>query len=148
MGRLSETMCFQTGGCILIAIAGAMQCSPPCFANILLWEKQGRWARWMQPLDTEKCGFWSTRQMSKGEQGATLTAYNNAFYYRSRVPDEDLGAAVGELVCRNLEVGHQHLHSFPVGSRRSQRGRPTSQVNISNINTLHCEGKNEKIWIQ
>lgn len=38
----------------------------------------------------------------------------NCVFYRSWVPDEDLGATVGELVCWDLEVGHQHLDSFPV----------------------------------
>lgn len=43
--------------------------------------------------------------------------------YRSWVPDEDLGAAVGELVCRDLHVIHQNLHALPAVSQRSQGSR-------------------------
>lgn len=45
--------------------------------------------------------------------------------YRSWVPDEDLGAAVSELVCRDLKVGNQHLDSFPMGSQKGHMGHPT-----------------------
>lgn len=44
-------------------------------------------------------------------------------FYRSWVPDEDLGAAVGELVCRDLHVIHQNLHALPAVSQRSQGSR-------------------------
>lgn len=44
-------------------------------------------------------------------------------FYRSWVPDEDLGAAVGELVCRDLQVIHQNLHALPAVSQRSQGSR-------------------------
>lgn len=43
-------------------------------------------------------------------------------FYRSWVPDEDLGAAIRELVCWDLEVDHQRLHSFPMGSQRGHMG--------------------------
>lgn len=41
--------------------------------------------------------------------------------YRSWVPDEDLGAAVGELFTCDFEVGHQHLNSFPVWGKRGKK---------------------------
>lgn len=46
------------------------------------------------------------------------------FLYRSWVPDENLGAAVGELVCQDLEVIHQNLNSFPRVSQKGHMGHP------------------------
>lgn len=76
---------------MLIAEMGGCECSPPRFTNISAVRKR-----------------WFAEQHTTG-----------AVPYRSGVPDEDLGAAVGELLSRDLEVDHQHLHSFPV---RGQSG--------------------------
>lgn len=79
-------------------------------------------------LQTFKCSsiYQSTQRKSKlagkhipGMQGCFICVF-----YRSWVPDEDLGAAVRELVCQDLEVGHQHLHSFPMGSQKGHMGHP------------------------
>lgn len=50
--------------------------------------------------------------------------------YRFGVPDEDLGASVGVLLRRNLQVAHQHLHAFPVGES-PKRSRHTETNNKS-----------------
>lgn len=50
--------------------------------------------------------------------------------YRSGVSDEDLGMSVGELISWDLEVGHQHLHSFPMESQRGHACHP--------LHTWHC----------
>lgn len=58
---------------------------------------------------------------SKGAGKPTLALSD---LYRSWVPDEDLGMSVGELVCWDLEVGHQHLHSLPVENQKGHVCHP------------------------
>lgn len=65
-----------------------------------------------------RCQNWLENRF-KGMQGCFIRVF-----YRSWVPDKDLGASIGELVCWDLEVGHQHLHSFPMGSQKGQMGHP------------------------
>lgn len=113
---LSETMCFQNGGCVLIA---------------------------------ELCVYAYAIQT-----GFCIICV----LYRSWVPDEDLGMSVGELICWDLEIGHQHLHSFPMGSQKGHTSHTmrtwhfkwpqttqkqyTSRTNIS-ITGMRTE---EKLW--
>lgn len=54
--------------------------------------------------------------------GKVLSALSDL--YRSWVPDEDLGMSIGVLICWDLEVSHQHLHSFPTESQRGHVCHP------------------------
>lgn len=64
-------------------------------------------------------GCWTHQTQHKLEPEKEVKK-KNLCIYRSWVPDEDLGAAVGELVCRDLQVIHQNLYALPAVSQRSQ----------------------------
>lgn len=70
--------------------------------------------------------------------------------YRSWVPDEDLGMSVGELICWDLEVGHQHLHSFPMESQRGHVCHPlhTWHFNWPQITQRQKSTKISSRWSQ
>ena len=126
MGWISETMCFQSGGCMLIAELGA-RCTAHPASQTSYCEKTG-------PLRTLDSTFkhlitaWSTRIHTDAQLGNITWRIQNFIcvlmwvFYRSWVPDEDLGATIGELFTWDLEVGHQYLYSFSVGSQRNQKG--------------------------
>lgn len=105
---LSETMCFYSADYMLIAKVvrgggGCAMCSPPFVANMYAWKK----------TSSSEC------RKAKASWKKCLSALSDL--YRSWVPDEDLGMSIGVLICWDLEVSHQHLHSFPTESQRGSR---------------------------
>ena len=101
--------------------SGGSECSPPLLYKHLTVRKQGCWAHWIQTLRRSNTA-WSIRARSRCQNW--LEYMFICVFYRFWVPDEDLGASVSKLVRRDLEVGHQHLHSFPVGSQKGHTGHP------------------------
>lgn len=104
---LSGTMCLGRGGWMLIAETGGLQVQPALLYkhyDVKIWPQMPKRVRSQIPL-------W-------------VHPNTNTGLYRSWVPDEDLGAAVGVLLCGNLQVGHQHLHSLPVGVEENPRWSP------------------------
>lgn len=94
------------------------------------WEGRGRHVQatlWNISL-CKKCFPRTQKSQWAGKQICALSGL-----YRSWVPDENLGMSVGELVCWDLEVGHQHLHSFPVESQKGHVCLRTWHFNWSQI---------------
>lgn len=118
MGQLSETMCSQSGGYKLIVEVGAPSKAHPALQTCSC-EKARQLSTPASTIRLQNSPICrNTEQLSKNKCFARL----ESGFYRSWVSDEDLGAAIRDLFCWNLEVGHQHLHSFPVGSQKSQEG--------------------------
>lgn len=117
--RLSGTMCSQS--CMLIAEAGAPSAAHPCFTNILLWENRAAEHTGFKPWDVQT---WLDLSDSTADVRIGWKTMFICVFYRSWVPDEDLGASISKLVRWDLEVGHQHLHSFPVWSQKGHMGHP------------------------
>lgn len=125
---LSETICFQSGGCMLIAEVGApiaahsaLQTSD-CEKTWLL-RTLGLTFRHSNIARSNKVHNTSQNWMENRLQGCGVSFIG--VLYRSWVPDEDLGAAVSELVFRDLKVGNQRLDSFPMGSQKGHMGHST-----------------------
>lgn len=75
-------------------------------------------------LQAFRCEKTVLKAETSKQAGETIAAAF-LFLYRSWIPDEDLGMSVGELVCRDLQVGHQHLHAFPVETHRGHVCHPS-----------------------
>lgn len=109
---LSETMCFYSADYMLIAKVGkgggegVSHVQPTlCCKHVCMKKKTAL-------LNAER----------PKRAGKVLSALSDL--YRSWVPDEDLGMSIGVLICWDLEVSHQHLHSFPTESQRGHARHP------------------------